>query len=409
MSPSTTETTSRRPAPVAATSATVLSFALVAATAVVMGLSADSPQVLDYLYFCVPLSWTVVGAVIATQRPDNSIGWWCLSIGLLWAAQALGFEGAEWAAGSGEPAAASWIGLLSSWWLPGLGLMGTHLLLRLPSGSLLSARWRWWSRFSTLAIAIAMALVLVAPGPVAEVSGTSNPLGLAGQDALSPLLLLLPIAVGGSAASLVLRYRRAGVVERVQIRWIAYAGGIVLAGVVLAFVPTELGLAEENSAPAFVEGLLYVAFTTVPVAIGISVLRYRLYDIDVVINRTLVYGSLTAILAAAYVGTVLMLQLALGGITQDSQLAVAGSTLAAAALFRPARARIQTTVDRRFYRRRYDAGRTLEAFATRLRQQVDLAELTADLRGVVTETMQPTSASLWLPPADQDRRLGPGR
>ena len=382
----------------AAASAVLASLLLVVATAACMLLDPDPgpTPALDYLFFSLPLSWTAVGAVIAVKRPGNRIGWLCLAIGLLWAAEALGYEGAEWAAAEGRVGAAAWVGLLGSLWLPALGLMGTHLALRLPGGTLLTPRWRWWSRLSTLAITIGLALVVATPGPVADVTASSNPLGSTAQEALSPLELLVPVAVAGATASLVVRYRRAGTVERTQIRWIAFAGGVVLAGVVLAFVPTGLGLAEENSAPAFVEGLLYAAFTALPVAIGISVLRYRLYDIDVVINRTLVYGSLTAILAAAYVGSVLVLQLALNGVTQDSELAVAGSTLAVAALFRPARTRVQTAVDRRFYRRRYDAGRTLEAFAARLRQQVDLAELTADLNRVVTETVQPTSASLWL-------------
>lgn len=380
----------------AAASAVIACLLLMVATIASMRLNPGQTRTLDYLFFSVPLSWTAVGAVIAVKRPGNRIGWLCLAIGLLWATEGLGYEGAQWAAVEGRLEASAWVGLLASLWLPALGLMGTHLTLRLPGGALLTPRWRWWSRLSTLVIISGLALVVVTPGPVADVPASSNPLGATAQEALSPLLLLVPIAVAGATASLVLRYRRAGTVERAQIRWIAFAGGVVLAGVVLAFVPTELGLAEENSAPAYVEGLLYAAFTALPVAIGFSVLRYRLYDIDVVINRTLVYGSLTAILAAAYVGSVLMLQLALDGVTQDSELAVAGSTLAVAALFRPARARVQTAVDRRFYRRRYDAGRTLDAFAARLRQQVDLAELTADLNRVVSETVQPTSTSLWL-------------
>ena len=235
----------------------------------------------------------------------------------------------------------------------------------------------------------------LAPGPMdsADFAWIDNPFGIGGLG-LGTLADVSFALVGAAAlagiASLVVRYRRAHGIERLQLRWVAGAACLLVLVAVGGDVASALARLGRRLGGTLL-GLLCVA-----VAVAVSLLRYRLYDIDVVINRTLVYGALTAMLAATYLASVLLLQLVLGGATGDSGLAVAASTLAVAALFRPARARIQQAVDHRFYRRKYDAERTVEAFSARLRDQVDLAALDRELSAVVRETLQPTHVSLWL-------------
>ena len=208
---------------------------------------------------------------------------------------------------------------------------------------------------------------------------------------------LTGVAALVSVASLALRFRRSHGVERQQIQWVWAAGALL----VVTFVVSAL---LEPTAPIVAENVQFAGLLAIPAAIAMAILRYRLYDIAIVVNRTLVYGSLTAALALVYLGGVLLLQLVLAPITEDSGLAVAGSTLAVAALFRPVRGRIQELVDRRFYRRKYDAARALEAFNARLRDEIDLDSLVGELRGVLEETVQPSHVSLWLRPAREEPR-----
>jgi hypothetical protein len=204
------------------------------------------------------------------------------------------------------------------------------------------------------------------------------------------------LGYGLAAVALVVRFRRARAREREQLKWFAFIGGLAIASLGLALSDSVLPH-EADAVPIFGWfSALVLLLVGLPIATGIAILRHRLYDIDVVINRALVYGALTATLAATYLGSVLVLQLLLEPLTADSGLAVAASTLAVAALFRPARARIQRAVDRRFYRHRYDAQRTFEAFSARLRDQVDLDEVAGELRAVVGETVSPAGMSLWL-------------
>jgi len=361
--------------------------------------------------FIVVLTFPLVGVLILRRQPRNTIGWLLHGISLIWGLGACTDIYARYGllvAPGSLPRPDIAAVLNAGIWAPAIGLMGTFLILLYPDGRLPSPRWRpvgWLCAATVVALTTTMYLT---PGPleVGPVPGLTNPFGVESARpvlavALVALLSLLPLCFVTCAVALVLRFRRSRGVERLQLKWLATAAAAV-AGTFLVALAAPL-LARSLTSSAETPGWLapldvvgFLSFGLLPAAIGIAILRHGLYDIDVIINRTLVYGSLTAALAGMYLGSVLLLQLVVSPLTDQSDLAVAGSTLAVAALFRPARARIQATVDRRFYRRRYDAARTLESFTGRLRQEVDLESVSADLHAVVRDTVQPTHVSLWL-------------
>jgi hypothetical protein len=380
----------------------VLVLAGVAATLATPGrLSGPDSAGWSTISFVFPIAaFSVVGGLVAWRRPGNMMGWLVAVIGLLFSIVVASSSGAAWAlkTESLPKAAGEWISVPSSCWVVALGLIGTQVPLRLPDGRLPSPRWRTYSRVCIALVAAAFVAMTMQPGRVEEVAGTANPLGVGWAKPLGGLFLLVILSFIGAIASLVVRYRGADSYDRVQLRWIALGGVLFLAVYLVSLVlPFAFGLPDHGSVVGGINtNVSQVAFAAFPIAIGYAILRHRLYDIDVVINRALVYGALTATLAAAYLGSVLLLQLLVRPLTADSNLAIAGSTLAVAALFRPARTRIQGAVDRRFFRRKYDAARTLERFGARLRDEVDLDALGSELRAVVADTIQPASVSLWL-------------
>jgi hypothetical protein len=251
--------------------------------------------------------------------------------------------------------------------------------------------------------------VMLAPGRLENLGGVRNPFGIEGAPWLTvgayAVLPLLPLCMLASALSLVLRYRRSGGEERQQIKWIAFAASVVVVVYAIAMIASFVFPAESWTTGGSVWWLnlltyaVLSSFTLVPIAVGIAVLKYRLYEIDIIINRALVYVSLTATLVALYLGGIVLLQRVFVAFTgQRSTLAVVASTLLIAALFNPLRRRIQSFIDRRFYRSKYDARKTLEAFSTKLREETDLEALTSEVVGVVRETVQPAHVSLWLRP-----------
>jgi hypothetical protein len=352
--------------------------------------------------------FAVVGLVLAVRRPGHAIGWLFVAMGLVAAVHSFAFEYAMRAlvTAPGSLPAGPWMAWLAYWTfllnLPALAL----LLLLFPDGHLPSPRWRVVPWLLGVAIAGVTVWSMLQPGPI-DLNGLiiENPAGVAALDdpaiqalGLVPgLLAFLTLFVGSVACALApfVRRRRAGPIERQQLKWLAFmAATSGLAGAA-GFLLVGAG----NSAVAIVGGLLLVVALVgvavgIPVAVGLAILRYRLYDIDRVITRTLVYGLLTAVLGLGYAGLVLTLGQLLG--RHNSSLAVAGATLAMAALFQPLRRRLQRLVDRRFNRRRYNAAKTIAAFSARLRDQVDLTTLTGELLAVADQTMQPTQASLWL-------------
>ena len=354
------------------------------------------------------LSFPIIGALITTRQPRSAIGWIMIAIGVAGAAVAMLEIYAEYSLtvhpGS-LPRPDLALALVAPSWVPVVGVMGTFLILLFPDGRLPSPRWRPWAWFCGAALALPFIVILIAPGPITAEGypNLRNPLGIEALrpfvDALLLTIILIPIGFVGCAVGLIRRFRRSHGQERLQLKWLA-AGAGATASLYLISVVLSLTLASQLEAePVWLRALTQISFYSfvlIPVTIGIAILRHRLYDIDLIINRTLVYGALTAALTVAYVLGVTVLQALLRPFAGQSQLAVAGSTLTVAALFRPGRARIQTFIDRRFYRRKYDAGRTLEVFSARLRDEVDLDTLGVELVALVDEVMRPNHVSVWL-------------
>jgi hypothetical protein len=339
----------------------------------------------------------VVGAVVASRRPRHPVGWLLLAQGMvMWiSAAAVGYIPYGLIVRPGALPAASIVARIYPATIAAcLAAVGFVLLLT-PTGSPPSPRWRGWARVSAAAVAVTLVAAVVAPGsldPLAQyVSGPMDPQVYGGALRVANQLALLVgvLTILAGAGSLVVRFRRARGTERQQLKWVALAAA--LTGLAMLAAAVLIAAGEVNlGAWASVVGVAFL-----PVATGAAILRYRLYDLDRIISRTLAYGLLTLLLGLAYAAVVL----GLGRLLPDSSsLAVAAATLAVAAVFQPARRRIQALVDRRFNRRRHDAAHTIAAFSGRLRQEIDLDALTGELLAVAEQTMQPTQASLWLRP-----------
>jgi hypothetical protein len=364
--------------------------AVVVATVVLGAAYGVHPQV--SLYVVMGL-WAVLGAVIATLRPANAVGWLYLTIGLLWT---IGLASADSVQSMSSKFLVTWVSWFSEWfWILGLALIVTSLFAT-PTGRLPSRRWLpALVVFETAALTCTVVAALedtVQASPTAPV--LDNPIGIQGLPDIENFFgigLIFIFGVGASlgAASLVARYERADVVERQQLKLVALAAPLAVAFFVAGGI---IG----TRAPALHNVLLDIALCAIPAAVTAAILRYRLFDVDLLISRTLVYGSLTILLGLAYAGLVIAGQAVFSSFAGGSNLAIAVSTLVVAALFLPARTRIQLFVDRRFYRRRYDAQRTLAAFSSRLREEVELDSLRTELETVVRETIQPAHVSVWL-------------
>ena len=342
-----------------------------------------------------------VGTVLASRRPRHPVGWLLLALALSLIATAAAAQYLTWGLlvrPGALPAARSVALYYPATGFTALALIGFILLLT-PTGSLPSPRWRWWARGMVAAPVVLLLVGTLAGGPLDpryqalggpfDLRGLGGLLLVANQLALAVTTLAVVVAAG----SLVGRFRRARGTERLQLRWVALAAVLVAMAGVVVLAALAIGV---PGATTLLSGAAGFCIAVLPVATGAAILRYRLYDLDRIISRTLAYGLLTVLLGSAYAGVVLGLGRLL---PQSSNLVVAGATLAVAGVFQPARRRIQQVVDRRFNRRGYDAANTIAAFSARLRQQVDLDTLTAELLAVVEQTMQPTRASLWLRPS----------
>jgi hypothetical protein len=354
----------------------------------------DGSLLEDILLWLAFLSFPVLGALVASRQPRNAIGWIFIAIGVGVGFLVAGGEYAYYGLVLDNEVRGAAVGAwFEQWlWLPSVGLILTFGLLLFPNGRLPSRRWRWVAWATGLLIAVVTIAGMVEERLQGHGYSVDNPIGIPGlgdvEESLDPLLTAFLVCILLCALSLVIRFRRSRGDERQQLKLVTFGTCFMVVMIVAsdlldAFVGDGFGW------------LFPVTLLVFLASIAAAMLKYRLYDIDLVINRTLVYGALTALLAATYLGLVVVMQ----GIIPaagNSDLTIAGSTLAVAALFRPLRARVQGFIDRRFYRRKFDAQRTLESFSASLREDVDLDHLSADLLRVVQDTMQPAHASLWL-------------
>ncbi len=347
--------------------------------------------------------FSTVGAIVASRRPENPVGWLLCLYAL---AQSIQHFSAQYAiyALLARPAslpageAMAWV---SSWLLPIIIGLSVFWILLFPTGRLPSRSWQWVTWLTVAFILVGAISGAFSSGPVDGLGPIRNPLGVEGvSNVYNSILFTMAstVLLVAAASSVFMRLRGATGAERQQIKWFAYAAAATVMGLLLAYVIPDV-----LDVPLWFERIGYAILLSlipaIPISIGIAILRYRLYDIDIIINRTLVYGSLTATLVALYLVGIVVLQrffLILTG--EQSTLAVVASTLLIAALFNPLRRRLQSYIDRRFYRRKYDAAKTLEAFSAKLRKETDLEALSENLLAVVSQTIQPAHVSLWLRP-----------
>jgi hypothetical protein len=385
-----------------------LSLALTALSLLLLALNRSDPNTHIYEYWqvdtLVPVSFSIIGAIIASRLPANPLGWLFCAAACVAAVDHFSAEYALYAllAQPTSLPAGEALAWLASWaWILYCGCIALSLLL-FPNGRPPSRRWRWLAWLSVFLTIAGAVWVAFSPGVIGNLGSIRNPLGIEGlPSGFKPVqTIMLALLFVAALSTLVVRLRRARGIERQQIKWPAFTVVVVAGSSFLSdtAISEAIGL-------RWLEWAGYVIFIPAligfPISIGIAIVRYRLYEIDLIINRSLVYGALSATLALIYFGGVATTQAifrALTGQQEQPQLAIVISTLLIAALFNPLRRRIQRFIDRRFYRRKYDARKTLEAFSAKLRDETDLDALSDDLVGVVKETMQPSRISLWQRP-----------
>ncbi|MGZ3610951.1 MAG: hypothetical protein ACXVBU_12905 [Ktedonobacteraceae bacterium] len=369
----------------------------------------------DSLFDLILLVFITVGAFIASHRPQNPIGWIICAAALVWGLSGFALEYGVYSliTSPGSLPFGAYVGLLGTVgrgvaWFP----IMTFLLLLFPNGHLPSSRWRILAWIIAGLLVVYPFTLLFDPTPFVNsdlrLAAVQNPLGISGTSTLfNQLNTFVTVGLFASAIaciiSVIVRFRRAKGDERQQLKWLAY--GTIMS---LLIIPIIIVLMFTNINLGFLSSLLfYLPPLIISISAGVAIMRYRLYNIDILINRTLVYGVLTALLALIYFGLIFILQSLVGALTgQISQtpLVLVASTLLIYVIFRPLRGRIQQVIDRRFYRRKYDAAKVVESFSATLRNEVDLSQLREHLIAVVQETMQPAHVSLWLRKPERDNK-----